>query len=88
MKNPLKRVKELIPVLPDKDAKICTDYLNKRNFEAVLEIVKSDIYKAGKESPYELQDDYISLLTELESELVNYISMLEVPGNSDDYNYH
>lgn len=85
MKSPLERMRGLIPILPGKDAKLCEDYLNQRNFEAVLEIVKSDIYKARKKESDELPDDYISTLIELEGELVSYMSILEVPDNSDEY---
>ena len=85
MKSPLERMRRLIPILPGKDAKLCEDYLNQRNFEAALEIVKSDIYKARKKKSDELPDDYISTLIELEGELVSYMSILEVPDNSDEY---
>lgn len=85
MKSPLERMRRLIPILPGKDAKLCEDYLNQRNFGAVLEIVKSDIYKARKKKSDELPDDYISTLIELEGELVSYMSILEVPDNSDEY---
>lgn len=85
MQNPLKKVSELIPVLPKKDAKLCADYLNKRNFEAILEIVKSDIYKANRDKTDDSIDDYISTLIELEGELLSYMSMLDVPDNSDNY---
>lgn len=85
MKSPLERMRRLIPILPGKDAKLCEDYLNQRNFEVVLEIVKSDIYKARKKKSDELPDDYISTLIELEGELVSYMSILEVPDNSDEY---
>lgn len=85
MKSPLERMRRLIPILPGKGAKLCEDYLNQRNFEAVLEIVKSDIYKARKKKSDELPDDYISTLIELEGELVSYMSILEVPDNSDEY---
>lgn len=91
MNNPLKRVKELIPVLPEKDAKLCTDYLSKRDFESVLEIVESDLYKAEKDKPDdsdEIPDEYTILLSKLRCELLTYMSYLEVPDNSYDYNYY
>lgn len=88
MNNPLKRIKELIPVLPEKDAKLCMDYLSKRNFEYILEIVESDIYKARRENTEDLPDDYLSSLGELRCELQTYMSYLDVPGNSDDYDYY
>ena len=49
MRNPLKRVKELIAVLPEKDSKLVKEYIDKRDFDSALEIVESDIYKAEKE---------------------------------------
>lgn len=88
MENPLKRVKELIPILPEKDAKLCENYLSQRNFECILEIVKSDIYKAKKKESDELPDDYISALIELEGELITYMSYLDILDNSDDYDYY
>lgn len=77
MENPLKRVEELIPFLPEKDAKICADYLSKRNFECILEIVESDICKANREDSAELPDDYLSTLFVLKGALVTYMSYLE-----------
>lgn len=85
MKNPLKRVEELIPLLPEKDAKLCANYLSKRNFECILEIVESDIYKAKRKNSDELPDDYLSTLIELKGELVTYMSYLDVSDYSNDY---
>ena len=87
MKNLLKRVEELIPILPEKDAKLCANYLSQRNFEAILEIVESDIYKARKKKSDELPDDYITSLIELKGELATYMSYLDVPDYSNDYDY-
>lgn len=88
MQKPLKRVKELIPVLPKKDAKICMEYLEKRDFNSILEIVESDIYKARRNKTEELPDEYISSLIELKGELMNYMSYIYIPddyGSYDDY---
>lgn len=63
-------------------------YLEKRDFQSVLEIAESDIYKAEKARYGRLEDvtdDYIAVLTEMRSELVIYMSYMEVPDNSDDY---
>ena len=87
MKNPLKRVEELIKLLPGKDVKLCTDYLSNRNFECILEIVESDIYKAKRKNSDELPDDYLSTLIELKGELVTYMSYLDVSDYSNDYDY-
>lgn len=88
MGNPLNRVKELVPTLPEKDAKLVKKYLEERNFKSALEIVESDIYKAERAKYDRLEavsDDYIVSLTEMRGELVTYMSYLEVPDNSDDY---
>ena len=88
MKDLLKRVEELIPVLPEKDAKLCMNYLSKRDFESILEIVESDIYKAKRKNIEELPDEYISDLLELKDAVATYLSYLEIPSNSEDYDYY
>lgn len=91
MKNPLKRVEQLIPILPGRDAELAKKYLKDRNFECLLEIVESDLYKAEKARMVKLEevpDDYTIALTELIDELLTYMSYLEVPDNSDDYDYY
>ena len=88
MRNPLKRVKELIAVLPEKDINIVKSYIDKRDFNSVLEIIESDIYKAERDNNHiqdGIPDDYILALTEMKGELLTYISYLEVPDNSNDY---
>lgn len=58
----------------------------------MLEIVESDLYKAEKARLSRLEtipDDYVVALTEMRGELLTYMSYLEVPDNSDDYdNYY
>jgi hypothetical protein len=91
MESPLKKIEKLIPVLPKKDAELSRKYLKERNFEFILEIVESDIYKANKakrnQEEEELLDNNIALLMELREELVTYMSYLDIPDNSDDYDY-
>lgn len=88
-KNPLNRIKELVPVLPSKDAEIVRKYLDKRDFQSVLEIVESDLYKADKSMNKldDMPDDYTTALTELRGELLTYMSYLDIPDNSDEYDY-
>ena len=88
MRNPLERIEELVLALQEKDANLVRKYLEKRDFQSVLEIAESDIYKAEKARYGRLEDvtdDYIAVLTEMRSELVIYMSYMEVPDNSDDY---
>lgn len=91
MKDPLKRVKQLIPTLPDKDVKLAKKYLEDRNFECLLEIIESDLYLAEKNRLTKIEeflDKHIANLTELRGELMTYMSYLEVPDNSNDYDYY
>lgn len=79
----LKRMKTLLNALPEKDRTICLEYLKQRDFEAIWEIVKSDIYKTRKNRIDNIPDTYESELIELECELISYMSVLDI---SDDYN--
>lgn len=91
MKNPLKRVEQLIPILPGRDAELAKKYLKDRNFECLLEIVESDLYLAEKDRLAKFEetpDEHIATLTELKGELLTYMSYLEVPDNSNDYDYY
>lgn len=84
MKSPLKRIEELIPILPSKDEKLAYQYLKKRDFQSILEIVESDIYKAEKSNTETIENEYISSLTILKGELLTYMSYLDIP---DEYDY-
>lgn len=86
MKKPLQKIEELIPILPKKDAILASKFLKERNFECILELVQSDLYKLEKlNSECKEPNDDIIMLEELRSELVNYMSYLDIPDNSDDY---
>lgn len=87
MKSPLKRIEELIPALPSKDAKLAVKFLAKRDFQSILELVESDLYKSMSHVD-DTPDEYVSNLTELRGELLTYMSYTEVPDNSDDYDYY
>lgn len=88
-KSSLQRIEELIPLLPDKDAKLASKYLKERNFQYILELVESDIYKENKEiEEDEYPNEYISRLTELKGELLLYMSYLDISDNFNDYDYY
>ena len=89
MKSPLQRIEELIVYLPQKDYSLAQKFLKNRNFEGILDLVNSDLYKIHKnKSINELPDEYENKLTDLLGELTTYMSYLEVPDNSDDYDYY
>lgn len=89
MKSPLDNIKALIPVLPQKDAQLAEKFLNERNFQGILELVESDLYKARKKSSVEEESsEYEVKLMKLMVELQTYMSYLDVPDNSDEYDYY
>lgn len=47
-KNLLDKIKELIPSLPNRDIQLGYDFLNKRDFESLKDLVDSAIYKVEK----------------------------------------
>ena len=90
MKSSLNRIKELIKVLPEKDLSLATEFLDNRNFQGILELVESDIYKAEKKDSNRqnnILNDYIIALTELKSELLTYMSYLDISEYDDNYNF-
>ena len=90
MKSSLNRIKELIKVLPGKDLSLATEFLDNRNFQGILELVESDIYKAEKKDSNRqdnVLNEYIMALTELRSELLTYMSYLDISEYDDNYNF-
>ena len=80
MKSSLNRIKSLVKVLPGKDSSLALKFLDDRNFQALLEIVESDLYKAEKNDSNRqnnVANEYIMSLTELRGELLDYMSYLD-----------
>lgn len=76
-------------MLPQKDAQLAKKFLNERNFQGILELVESDLYKARKKSSVEEESsEYEAKLMKLMVELQTYMSYLDVPDNSDEYDYY
>lgn len=84
----VQQIKKLIPALPKKDAELAIKFLDKRNFESILELVESDLYKLRKTSKEEEPNEQEISLVELKGELLTYMSYLEVPDNSDEYEFY
>ena len=90
MKSSLNRIKSLVKVLPGKDSSLALRFLDDRNFQALLEIVESDLYKAEKNDSNRqnnVVNEYIMSLTELRSELLDYMSYLDISEYEDNYNF-
>lgn len=76
-------MKALIPSLPKKDADLAMKFLEVRNFEGILELVKSDLYKIRKNSKEDCPSTIEGDLTELEEVLIVYMSYLEIPETNE-----
>ena len=90
MKSSLNRIKSLVKVLPGKDSSLAIKFLDYRNFQALLEIVESDLYKAEKNDSNRqnnVVNEYIMSLTELRGELLDYMSYLDISEYEDNYNF-
>ena len=90
MKSSLNRIKILVKVLPGKDSSLALKFLDDRNFQALLEIVESDLYKAEKNDSNRqnnVVNEYIMSLTELRGELLDYMSYLDISEYEDNYNF-
>lgn len=84
----VQQIKKLIPNLPEKDAVLALKFLDKRDFESILELVESDLYKLRKTYKEEEPNEQEISLVELKGELITYMSYLEVPDNSDEYEFY
>lgn len=81
MGDNVNRIRELISCLPEKDAILAEKYLNKRDFQSILEIVESDLYKLENRKYNKLEeitDNSYELIRELYYELTDYISFLDI----------
>lgn len=92
MSNLYNKIKDKLNCLPIKDARLCNKYFEERNFESILEIVKSDLVMREKEisnPKYQNKWQDIDVL-ELEDLMVNIQDYLSEMGISylteEDYN--
>lgn len=88
----LNRIKRLSKSLPESDIKYAERYISNREFEKLLEIVKSDIYLVQQneflEHPKEkFSNINLKELLRLKDTVEEYMSFLEVPNNSEDWVY-
>lgn len=99
-KTPVQTIKELVQYLPEKDIKFANKFIDKRDFESLSDLVKSDIYKIERDInsiPEELEDEKIvkqkvlNQLENLKSEVDSYLMLLGYTEdelyNNDDYEY-
>ena len=97
-REPIDRIKALIPSLPGGDVKLAHRYLNSRDFESLQLLVDSSLVRVkkglSKESPKEeyLKAD-LGEMRKLKSEVDTYCEVLELPEqeeyedfSSEEYN--
>lgn len=82
MSTPTQRISSLLKYIPAKDIPYATKFLQERNFEALRDLVKSDIQilKREKDDSLEEQLDY---LRELKSEVDSYLLMIGLEDEGD-----
>lgn len=83
MSTPVERIESLLIYVPAKDIPFATKFLQERNFEALRDLVKSDIQilKRKKDDSLEEQLDY---LRELKSEVDSYLLMIGLEDEGED----
>lgn len=93
-REPIDRIKALIPSLPEGDAKLAHKFLNNRDFEPLQLLVDSSLVRVkkglDKENPKEeyLKAD-LGEMRKLKSEIDTYCEALELPeqeGGYEEYN--
>ena len=97
-REPIDRIKALIPSLPGEDVKLAHRYLNSRDFESLQLLVDSSLVRVkkglSKEGPKEeyLKAD-LGEMRKLKSEVDTYCEALELPEqeeyedfSSEEYN--
>ena len=89
-REPIDRIKALIPSLPGEDVKLAHRYLNSRDFESLQLLVDSSLVRVKKglsrENPKEeyLRAD-LGEMGKLKSEIDTYCEALELPEREGEY---
>ena len=95
-KTPIQIMEELLCNLPEKDIKFAEKFIKERNFEALQELVISDIQKIEKKcnptslEPEDLKmEEALDALCKLRNEVESYLSLLgysseEIYGTGED----
>jgi hypothetical protein len=87
MKNLLQQIEKLLNSLPNKDRNKAKDFINKRKFEDLHNLITSDIYKVEKDSNKEVHQypeanlDNMHLLRAL---VMDYLDNLDSDKDSLD----
>lgn len=89
-REPIDRIKALIPSLPEGDARLAHKFLNSRDFESLQLLVDSSLVRVkrglSKENPKEeyLKAD-LEEMRKLKSEIDTYCEVIELPEQEGEY---
>lgn len=89
-REPVDRIKALIPSLPEGDARLAHKFLNSRDFESLQLLVDSSLVRVkrglSKENPKEeyLKAD-LEEMRKLKSEIDTYCEVIELPEQEGEY---
>lgn len=83
MSTPTQRISSLLKHIPAKDIPYATKFFNERDFEALRDLVKSDILILKKKKDESLEDQ-INLLRELKAEVDSYLLMIGLEDDEED----
>lgn len=85
MSTPLHRIEKLLSFIPAKDIPFATSFIERRDFEALRDLVKSDIRILKRERKKELENQ-IEQLMKLKSEIESYLILLgDIGSDSEDF---
>lgn len=93
MPNLCDKIKSRLGCLPPKDAQLCEKYFNKRDFESILEIAKSDLIMKERDDAKEThQDKWKNIDTgeiqKLISDTEEYLTCLGISYSSNEESYY
>lgn len=89
-REPVDRIKALIPSLPEGDVRLAHKFLNSRDFESLQLLVDSSLVRVkrglNKENPKEeyLKAD-LEEMRRLKSEIDTYCEVIELPEQEGEY---
>lgn len=89
-REPIDRIKALIPSLPEGDAKLAHKFLNNRDFESLQLLVDSSLVRVKKGLAKEnVKEEYLKVdlreMSRLKSEVDTYCMALELPEQEEDF---
>ena len=92
-KKPLERIKNLIPSLPESDAKLGYNFITKRDFESLQLLIDSAIVRVTKGLSKEVvKEEYLKAdlkgMRALKLEVDNYYSKIDSYSQYNDIDYN